>query len=117
MPASFIWYAPANLFLNSDIHLRQSWAAPIQMIICLVLLLLDLGPSALAGFAFFILASPFQMYSMKRMFATRHKSMTWTDKRSKLLQELLGGMRVIKFFAWEIPFLDRIFGYRQHEMG
>jgi ABC transporter transmembrane region len=117
VPAFFIWYAPTNLFLNSDIHLRQSWAAPIQMIICLVLLLLDLGPSALAGFAFFILATPFQMYAMKRMFVARHKSMAWTDKRSKLLQELLGGMRVIKFFAWEIPFLERIFGYRQHEMG
>ena len=87
------------------------------MIICLILLILDLGPSALAGFAFFILASPFQMYTMKRLFAMRRKSMLWTDKRSKLLQELLGGMKVIKFFAWEIPFLERISSYRRPEMA
>jgi hypothetical protein len=43
--------------------------------------------------------------------------MEWTDKRAKLLQELLGGMKVIKYFAWEMPFLDRIEGYRQREMG
>ena len=87
------------------------------MIICLILLLLDLGPSALAGFAFLILASPLQMYAVKRMFAIRRKSMLWTDKRSKLLQELLVGMKVIKFFAWEIPFLERISGYRLPEMA
>ena len=87
------------------------------MIICLILLLLDLGPSALAGFAIFFLASPFQTYAMKRMFTIRLKSMLWTDKRSKLLQELLGGIKIIKFFAWEIPFLERISGYRCPEMA
>jgi ABC-type bacteriocin/lantibiotic exporter with double-glycine peptidase domain len=87
------------------------------MIICLVLLLLQLGPSALAGFAFFILATPVQTFVMKRLFALRRKSMDWTDKRAKLLQELLGGMKVIKFFAWEIPFLERISDYRRREMG
>jgi ABC transporter transmembrane region len=83
----------------------------------LSLLLLDLGPSALAGFAIFFLASPLQTYAKKCMFAIRCKSMLWTDKRSKLLQELLGGMKVIKFFAWEIPFLERISGYRRLEMA
>jgi hypothetical protein len=43
--------------------------------------------------------------------------MQWTDRRAKLLQELLGGMKIIKFFAWEVPFLKRIFGFRQKEMG
>jgi len=54
---------------------------------------------------------------MKRLFALRRKSMDWTDKRAKLLQELLGGMKIIKFFAWEIPFLERISDYRRREMG
>lgn len=95
---------------------HMAWAAPIQMGICLALLIINLGPSALAGFAFFVLATPAQTYVMKRLFALRRKGMMWTDKRAKLLQELLGGMRVLKFFAWERPFLERIFGYRKHEM-
>lgn len=86
------------------------------MIICLALLILNLGPSALAGFAFFIIATPPQTLVMKRLFALRTSSMGWTDKRAKLLQELLGGMKVIKFFAWEIPFLNRISSYRRSEM-
>ena len=86
------------------------------MTICLVLLLINLGPSALAGFGFFILATPVQTYVMKKLFGLRRRSMAWTDKRAKLLQELLGGMKVIKFFAWEVPFLARISEYRQKEM-
>jgi ABC-type bacteriocin/lantibiotic exporter with double-glycine peptidase domain len=86
------------------------------MIICLILLLLDLGPPALAGFAVFILASLFQTYALNRMSKLRRRSMLWTDKRSKLLLELLSGMKVIKFFAWENSFLERISGYRRPEM-
>jgi len=41
--------------------------------------------------------------------------MEWTDKRAKLFQELLGGMKLIKFFAWEVPFLKRVAGYRKRE--
>jgi hypothetical protein len=94
----------------------MSWTAPIQLAICLGLLIDTLGVSALAGFAMFFVATPIQMVSMKQMFKMRQTSMQWTDKRAKLLQELLGGMKILKFFAWEIPFLKRIFGYRRNEM-
>ncbi|KAG6909964.1 hypothetical protein DXG01_014233 [Tephrocybe rancida] len=96
---------------------HMAWTAPIQMIICLILLILNLGPSALAGFGFFVLATPLQTMVMKKLFNLRKKSMAWTDKRAKLLQELLGGMKVIKYFAWEMPFLARIFDYRKREMA
>ncbi|KAK2460902.1 hypothetical protein APHAL10511_007372 [Amanita phalloides] len=100
-------------FCSSWFHM--SWGSPIQLIICLILLLLNLGPSALAGFSLFIVAGPLQTFVVKRLFAIRFKSMAWTDKRAKLLQELLGGIKVIKFFAWEISFLQRIFDFRRKE--
>ncbi|KAJ7116424.1 ABC transporter [Mycena epipterygia] len=80
-------------------------------------LLINLGPSALSGFAFFVLATPAQTMVMKRLFMFRQKSMVWTDKRAKILQELLGGMKIIKLFNWQAPFLARISGYRQKEMA
>jgi hypothetical protein len=95
----------------------QGWTAPIQMTICLILLIINLGPSAIAGFAFFVVATPPQTMVLKRLFTIRAKSMEWTDKRAKLLQELLGSMKVIKFFAWEAPFLRRLVGFRQKEMA
>ena len=92
------------------------WAAPIQMAICLALLISNLGPSALAGFSVFVILTPIQGKIMKTLMSIRRRTMVWTDKRAKLLQELLGGMKLIKFFAWENPFLDRIGGYRKREM-
>ncbi|KAF7327422.1 ABC transporter protein [Mycena kentingensis (nom. inval.)] len=95
---------------------HMSWTAPIQMVICLVLLLINLGPSALTGFAFFVLATPGQTLAMKRLFRFRAKSMQWTDRRTKALQELLGGMKIVKLFNWELPFLERVSGFRRNEM-
>lgn len=93
-----------------------AFVAPVQMVICLILLLINLGPSALAGYAFFVLCTPIQTNVMKRLMALRLKSMQWTDKRAKLLQELLGGMKIIKYFTWEIPYLKRIAEYRAKEV-
>ena len=59
--------------------------------------------------------------------------MVWTEKRIKVLQEVLGGMRIIKYFAWEVrlvlngfskvlmlgqvPYMKRIAEYRNKELG
>ena len=109
-----------------------TWSAFLQLILCLILLVMNLGPSALAGFCFFIFASPMQTLVMRRLFDLRQRAMVWTDKRAKLLQELLGGMRVIKLFGWEVsalssaavsglillqmPFIEKISEYRKTEM-
>jgi ABC-type multidrug transport system fused ATPase/permease subunit len=94
----------------------MAWSAPIQLAICLGILIDNLGASALAGFGLMVLVTPVQTRVMKRLFSIRKKSMVWTDKRAKLLQELLGGMKIIKFFAWETPFLERISQYRKNEI-
>ncbi|CAE6453958.1 unnamed protein product, partial [Rhizoctonia solani] len=101
-------------FATSFAHM--AWTAPIQMIICLIILLVNLGWSALTGFAFFVLMTPVQTIVMKRLFTMRKKSMVWTDKRAKLLQELLGSMRILKFFAWENPYLERVSNFRGNEL-
>lgn len=75
------------------------WTAPIQLIIVIIILLVNLGASSLAGIGFLLIVTPFQTWAMKAMFSLRKKTMVWTDKRAKLLQELLGGMRIIKFFG------------------
>ncbi|KAG8707593.1 hypothetical protein FRC11_007314, partial [Ceratobasidium sp. 423] len=101
-------------FATSFAHM--AWTAPIQMIVCLIILLVNLGWSALTGFAFFVLMTPIQTIVMKRLFSMRKRSMIWTDKRAKLLQELFGGMRILKFFAWENPYLERISTFRNNEL-
>jgi ATP-binding cassette subfamily C (CFTR/MRP) protein 1 len=75
-----------------------------------------MGPSALAGFALFVLIIPVQERAMTYQFNIRKGSMIWTDMRAKLLQELLGAMRIIKYFTYEMPYLERIGSIRRSEL-
>ena len=92
------------------------WTSPIQFIVIMVILLVELGYSALPGIAFLALVTPLQLRVMKTLFKVRKSAMIWTDKRVKLLQEVLGGMRIVKLMAWEVPFLDRLRAIRGMEL-
>ncbi|KPV77486.1 uncharacterized protein RHOBADRAFT_24011 [Rhodotorula graminis WP1] len=96
---------------------HMSWTAPIQLIVIMIILLVQIGPSCLVGIAFLFLMIPPQSWAMKKMFGYRRKAMVWTDKRARLIGELLGGMRVLKFFAWEIPYLQKLQEYRAKELA
>jgi ATP-binding cassette subfamily C (CFTR/MRP) protein 1 len=72
---------------------HAGWTAPVQVSICLIILCVQLGPSALAGFALFVLMLPIQERIMKGQFVTRRGSMQYTDRRAKLLMEILGARR------------------------
>ena len=95
---------------------HMGWTAPIQLIICLIILLVNLGPSALAGFAVFFVVVPIQTRAMRLLLHFRQKTVVFTDKRAKILQELLSSIKVIKFFAWEGPYLDKIHQVRESEV-
>ncbi|KAG1747098.1 ABC protein [Suillus paluster] len=92
------------------------WTVPIQVTICLIILLSELGPSALAGFSLFVLIIPIQERLMTLQHRIRLGSMKWTDQRAKVLLEVLGAMRVVKYFSYEVPFLQRIFELRRKEL-
>jgi ATP-binding cassette, subfamily C (CFTR/MRP), member 1 len=79
----------------------------VQISICLIILCVQLGPSALAGFSLFILAMPLQERLMAAQFKVRRSSTVWTDKRAKLLLETLSSMRVVKYFTYELSFIKR----------
>jgi hypothetical protein len=80
---------------NDLITPRSIPAAPVQIIICTILLCLQIGPSALTGIAFFAVIIPVQAWTMQALLRVRLKSMAYTDSRSKILQELLGAMRIV----------------------
>ena len=37
----------------------------------------------------------------------RQKANIWTDARANLILEVLGAMRVVKYFSYELPFMKR----------
>ncbi|QRV82925.1 ABC transporter transmembrane region [Ceratobasidium sp. AG-Ba] len=92
------------------------WTAPIQVSICLILLCLQLGPAALAGFSLFAFLIPIQQGLMSYQLKMRKGSMQYTDQRASLLRELLGSMRVVKVCAYEAQFEKRLGDVRKKEL-
>ncbi|CAE6437055.1 unnamed protein product [Rhizoctonia solani] len=93
------------------------WTAPIQISICLILLCLQLGPAALAGFSLFIFLIPIQKTLMSYQLGIRKRSMVHTDARASLLRELLGSMKIVKVCAYEAQFENRLGKTRDQELG
>ncbi|KAK9463479.1 P-loop containing nucleoside triphosphate hydrolase protein [Lipomyces oligophaga] len=90
--------------------------APIPLIICLILLVVNIGPSALCGYALLIIVSPLLGKITQVIARRRVKSTVFTDQRIRLVQELLQNMRIIKFFAWENSYIQRLLRIRKREI-
>ncbi|KAG0036025.1 hypothetical protein BGZ82_004800 [Podila clonocystis] len=101
-------------FLAGFFHIL--WTAPLMILLILVLLIVNMGPTALVGFVFLIIFGPIQARIVAALSVIRRKSTLITDARVKLTQEVLQGMRVIKFYGWEEAFLCKLEDLRNKEL-
>ncbi|KAF2769287.1 putative ABC transporter [Teratosphaeria nubilosa] len=93
------------------------WTSPIQILLTLALLLINLTYSALAGFAFIVLMMPLLARAIKSLMGRRKAINKITDQRVNLTQEILSSVRFVKYFGWETSFLDRLHQIRSHEIS
>ncbi|KAI8811652.1 P-loop containing nucleoside triphosphate hydrolase protein [Cladochytrium replicatum] len=93
-----------------------TWTFIWQFSLTVGLLIYVIGPSSLVGIGVLLFMVPIQMQLIKVLMVLRKRIAGITDERLKVIQEILGGIRVIKFFAWEDSFLGRVWKLRQNEM-
>lgn len=93
------------------------WTAPVAILITLVLLLINLTYAALAGFGLLVIAMPVLGRAVQSLFRRRVGINKITDQRVSLTQEILQGVRFVKYFGWETAFLERIKSIRGREIG
>lgn len=59
---------------------------------------------------------PVQNRITKMLFEARKKCVAWSDQRAKLVSEMLSGIRIVKSFSYERPFIKKLFELRKHEL-
>ncbi|KAI9478028.1 MAG: hypothetical protein EXX96DRAFT_539173 [Benjaminiella poitrasii] len=89
---------------------------PIQVGICIWSLYRLLGHASLWGVFIICLSQPITFGLNKRFQRLQRAAMTCTDKRIGLVNELLSAIRIVKFFAWENEFRERILKARSAEL-
>ncbi|SPQ98048.1 unnamed protein product (mitochondrion) [Plasmodiophora brassicae] len=97
-------------------YLHYTWSGLFQIVLILALLLTTLGWPSLVGVGLLLVALPVQAGVMRYLSKLRKETSGITDRRVKLMQEILNGIRVIKFYSWEPSFLAHLFGLRSAEM-
>lgn len=89
-------------------QLHFLWTAPAQLLILVAQLIVYIGPSALGGLASLPIFTFVQGMVMMKLFSLRKVVMKASDERIKLTNEILQGIRVIKMYAWEEYFQERL---------
>ena len=91
------------------------WSSPLQIALSLYFLYQQLGNAIWAGMAVIILAVPLNFVITIKMRGYQVSQMKNKDKRVKLMNELLGGIKVIKLYGWEASFIDQVQEIRHKE--
>ncbi|KNC52272.1 uncharacterized protein AMSG_01099 [Thecamonas trahens ATCC 50062] len=97
--------------------IKEVISTPLQIIVALALLWDQLGPSVLAGIAVILIFLPFNAKIGGALSKLQVSKMQIADERVKLMNEILTGIRVIKFNSYEEPFMARIRATRETELN
>ena len=96
--------------------LHNLWGAPIFIVASFVMLYDVIQWSSFVGFACIIVAAPMTFLVAKTLFEIRKKLLVCADGRINILSEVINGMRVIKYYAWESAFCARMREIRDKEV-
>ena len=97
-------------------YLNMAWATPVAIILSFYSLWNLLGPSSMAGLAVLLLLVPINAYLKRRMKHYNKATAKLKDTRIKVMNEILDGMKVLKFYAWERSFKDKVTETRLQEI-
>ncbi|KAJ8247979.1 hypothetical protein GJAV_G00236800 [Gymnothorax javanicus] len=100
--------------VTNFIHLL--WSCPLQIALAILFLWQELGPSTLAGLAVMVLMVPLNTLLASKSRSFQMKNMKHKDKRMKIMNEILNGIKTLKLYAWESPFEAQLQNIREQEL-
>lgn len=88
----------------------------VPLVISIVVLLVNIGVASLVSIALLFIFLCVMVFATSKMVALRRCVNRYTDKRLKLIQEVINNLKMIKLYSWEIPYLEQIARVRKSEM-
>lgn len=84
----------AQRFNDMMTYINMVWSGPVQITISIYFLWMTLGPSILAGVAVMIIMIPINAVITNKLKQFQVKQMNLKDKRIKMMNEILNGIKV-----------------------
>ncbi|XP_013391801.1 multidrug resistance-associated protein 1-like [Lingula anatina] len=92
-------------------------SAPVQIALALWLLYQQLEGAIFAGLAVMVLLIPINGVVATKLRKLQVANLKMKDSRIKLMNEVLSGIKVLKLYAWELSFKEKISEIRQKELA
>uniref|UniRef100_A0A7N8XVA8 ATP-binding cassette, sub-family C (CFTR/MRP), member 2 n=1 Tax=Mastacembelus armatus TaxID=205130 RepID=A0A7N8XVA8_9TELE len=108
--------ADAQRFNDVTNFIHLLWSCPLQIILSIVFLWIELGPSVLAGLAVMGLMVPINGLLATKARKLQVENMKFKDKRLKIMNEILNGIKILKLYAWEPSFQAQVEDIRGQEL-
>ena len=108
--------ADAEKVIYLCIMFHGLWITPIFIVVTVWLLVNLVGVAIVPGLAMLIITSPFQGYVISQQHKLQRAVMHKSDARVKLVNEVLQGVRVVKYYNWEGSFEKRLADARAEEV-
>ena len=99
-----------------QLFLHYLWASSAFVVVVVSLVLNEIGPSGLVGFALLLLAVILQALLGKCVGARKRRMLAETDARTSFFAECIQGIEIIKLCGWEAPFAARLERARRAEL-
>jgi ABC-type multidrug transport system fused ATPase/permease subunit len=93
------------------------WSCVLEVLLCVALLIMVLGHAALAGLGVLVFTVPLVYFVSANLNTFQEEMLAHKDKRMATVSEILNGIRIIKMFAWEDSFLDKLYVSRSSELN
>lgn len=106
----------AQRFMEIVPYLNTLWSGPFQFMLAIYFLYNLVGVSSLVGLAVFFILIPINISGGKYMAKIQSQQMKAKDGRILFMNEVLQGMKVLKLYAWEKPFMGKIKEFRDEEI-
>ncbi|EFA76770.1 ABC transporter C family protein [Heterostelium album PN500] len=106
----------AQRMIEVFIMVNNGIFAPVQIVVCVVLLYLKIKWITFVALGFMLLIVPINGVAAKSLMAVRRSLVRFTDIRVKTTNEILQSIKVIKLYAWEDSFAKRVFDKRANEI-
>ncbi|XP_061926630.1 ATP-binding cassette sub-family C member 12-like [Entelurus aequoreus] len=90
-------------------------SSPVLFLVCIIYACYILGLTALTGVGTYLVFIPVQVILAKMINKFRVKAILMTDSRVRTMNEILSSIKLIKMYAWEDCFLDKVSELRERE--
>ncbi|GFN96896.1 multidrug resistance-associated protein 1 [Plakobranchus ocellatus] len=102
-----------ELFL---VYSYWAWCGTLHLVVGAYLCYTVSGVAMLTGFGFIVLMLAVSVVTNQKVGGFQEQLMTIKDQRLKVVGEVLGGIKVIKLYGWELLFSEKIIRLRRKEL-